>query len=405
MAHSTNTSRVLFLVTLCLVAGATTSSQSASGPSAPSQLQDAAKELSAGKLDLAERDLQSVLRSNPDDYRALDLLGVVRVLQHQDSKAEELFEQVVKVKPDFSPGHAHLGLLYFRLGRTQDALRELRQALRLDPDRTDAAGALVHILQDQAKTESQSGDWDGALRCLIEARRYAPDNADVQYELGIVAQKLSLIDDEIEAFQQTLKLRKDDALARFYLGFALMGRARYDDARQQFSQYVELRPDDASGYGALGMALAALGRSEEARAQFERSIALAPTQSESYYRLGLLDLDAGDYDRAAQDLHKALEVKPNDAGALTALGRVQFEQKHYPEAISLLQRAVSQDDSLQEAHYYLGLTLARMGRKQESNEQLEIAARLEQEHNESGRHLLRLIKPGDPGKQEPNSPQ
>jgi tetratricopeptide (TPR) repeat protein len=84
---------------------------------------------------------------------------------------------------------------------------------------------------------------------------------------------------------------------------------------------------------------------------------------------------------------------------------VQFEQKHYPEAISLLQRAVSQDDSLQEAHYYLGLTLARMGRKQESNEQLEIAARLEQEHNESGRHLLRLIKPGDPGKQEPNSPQ
>jgi tetratricopeptide (TPR) repeat protein len=330
MPPSINTSRALFLVILCFVTGAASLSQTASRQSAPSQLLDAAKELSAGKLDQAEQDLQSVLRSNPGDYRALDLLGVVRVLQHQEAKAEELFEQVVKAKPDFAPGHAHLGLLYLHLGRTQDALPELQQALRLDPGRTDVAGALAHILRDQAQAASKSGDWNGALNFLLEARKYAPENADVQYEFGIAAQKLSLYDDAIEAFQQTLKLRKNDALALFYLGFALMDRARTDDARQQFAQYVELRPDDPSGHGALGMALAALGQSEDARAQFERSIALAPTQSESYYRLGLLDLDAGDYDRAALNLRKVLENKPNDAGALTALGKVDFEQKHYP---------------------------------------------------------------------------
>jgi hypothetical protein len=55
-----------------------------------------------------------------------------------------------------------------------------------------------------------------------------------------------------------------------------------------------------------------------------------------------------------------------------------------------LQQAVSQDDSIQQAHYYLGLTLARMGRKQESGEQLEIATQLDQERKERGRHLLRL---------------
>lgn len=388
-----------------MVTCAASSSQNAVRPSESSKLQDAAKELSAGKLESAEKDLQSVLRSNPEDYLALDLLGVVRVLQHEEAKAEELFEQVVKANPDFAPGHAHLGLLLLKLGRTQDALGELRQALRLDPGRADAAGAFVHILQDQAMAASESGDWNGALNFLIEARQFAPDNADVQFEFGMVAQKLSLVDDEIEAFQQTLKLRKNDALALFYLGFALMGRARYDDARQQFAQYVELRPDDASGHGALGMTLAALGQSVDARVQFERSIALDPTQSESYYRLGLIDLDAGDYERAAHDLHTALEHKPNDAGALAALGRVEFEQKHYPEALSILKQAVSQDNSLQEGHYYLGLTLARMGRKQESNEELEIASRLEQERKESGRHLLRLTRPADPGKQEPISPQ
>jgi tetratricopeptide (TPR) repeat protein len=405
MPASTNTSRVLLFVILSCVTGAACLCQIASREPTPSQLQDAAKELSAGKLDQAEQDLQSVLRSNPGDYRALDLLGVVRVLDHQEAKAEDLFEQVAKAKPDFAPGHAHLGLLYLQLGRAQDAVPELQQALRLDPGRADATAALVHIFEGQADEASKSGDWNGALGLLMEARKYAPDNADVEYEFGVVAHKLSLDDDAIEAFQQTLKLRKNDALALYNLGFALMARARFDDARQQFAQYIEVRPDDASGHCALGMALAALERSEEARAQFERSIALSSTQSESYYRLGLLDLDAGDYDAASRDLHTALEHKPNDAGALTALGRVEFEQKHYPEALSLLQQAMDQDDSLQEAHYYLGLTLARMGRKQESDEQLGIAARLEQEQKERSRNMLRIRKPDDPGKQEPDSPQ
>ncbi|HTB98455.1 MAG TPA: tetratricopeptide repeat protein [Terracidiphilus sp.] len=380
-------------------------SQATERTSELSQLQTAANELSAGKLDQAERDLDSVLASSPEDYRALDLLGVVRVLQHRQADAETLFERVVKTKSDFAPGHAHLGLLYLQLGRTQDAVPELIEALQLDRTRTDVASALAHILQDEAKAASASGGWDKALNLLIEARKYAPDNPDVEYEFGVAAQKLSLYDDAIEAFQRTLKVRKDDALAMYYLGFALMDRARYDDALQQFARYIELRPEDPAGHGAMGMALAGLGRSEEARSQFERSIALAPALGESYYRLGLLDLDAGDYDRATQDLHAALEHKPNDAGVLVALGKVEFEQKHYPEAITLLQQVISQDDSAQEAHYYLGLTLARMGRKEESSEQLEISARLEQQRKERGRHLLRLNKSDDLEQKEPAAPQ
>jgi tetratricopeptide (TPR) repeat protein len=405
MRVSILTSRVVFLVGLCVVACAASSAQTASRQSVQAKLQEAANELSAGKVDQAEQNLQSVLRSTPGDYRALDLLGVARVLQHQEAKAQELFEQVVKAKPDFAPGHAHLGLLYLRLGRPQDALPELRQALLLAPGRKDAADALVLIQEDRAKTASESGDWNSALNSLIEARKYAPDNADVQYDFGRAAQKLLLIDDAIDAYKQTLRLRSNDALAMFYLGFALMDRARYDDARQQFAQYVVLRPDDPSGYGALGMALAALGRSDEARPQFEKSVALDPKQTESYYRLGLLDLDAGDYDHAALNLNRVLEVKPNDAGALTALGKANFEQKHYPEAAVLLQHAIGQDDSLQEAHYYLGLSLARLGRKQESSEQLDIAARLEHERKERGMHVLRLNKPDDSGKQDTDDPQ
>ena len=56
-----------------------------------SLLQDAAQAITAGKLNRAESDLQSVLRAAPEDYRALDLLGVVRVLQRRETEAAEQF--------------------------------------------------------------------------------------------------------------------------------------------------------------------------------------------------------------------------------------------------------------------------------------------------------------------------
>ncbi len=143
---------VLLVSSLMPVAQVSTPSSTAS------LLQDAAQAMTAGKLTRAETDLQTVLRTAPDDYRALDLLGVVRVLQHRDAEAEQLFRRAVQKKADFAPAHAHLGLLYFQKGRADDAVPKLREALRIDSARTDASDALVHILRDQSKTAAAAGD-------------------------------------------------------------------------------------------------------------------------------------------------------------------------------------------------------------------------------------------------------
>lgn len=359
-----------------------------------SLLQDAAQAISAGKLDQAESELQTVLRSAPDEFHALDLLGVIRILQHREPQAEELFSKVVQKNPNFAPGRAHLGLLYLEMGRSQEAVSQLREAVRIDPARTDAAGALVHILQDQSQAAVDAGDLDKALALLNEARGYAPDNADVQFGFGMLALRVSLQQDAVEAFQRTLQLRRNDSLAIYNLGRAFMELSKFDDARQQFAEYVKIRPDDPSGYCALGMTFAALERSQEARVEFERSIELAPAQTESYYRLGLLELQSRELDAASSHLHQVLDREPTNAPALTALGKVAFEQRRYTEAIPLLQQAIISDSAMREAHYYLGLAFAHTGHKQESEQQLEIATRLEHEEAEHRRSVWRISDPG-----------
>jgi tetratricopeptide (TPR) repeat protein len=354
------------------------------------QLQSAGQSLASGNLERAEDELQSVLRTSPDQYRALDLLGVVRVLQKRETDAESLFLRVVHIKPDFASGHAHLGLLYLQIGQSGRAIQELKAAVRLDPARTDAADALVHIWREQARAAVAAGTPGGALASLIDARKLAPDNPDVQFEFGMVALQMSLFQDAVGAFEKTLDLRKGDPLALYGLGRAFMGLSRFEDARRQFASYVAVRPDDSAGHSGLGMTLAALERVPEARAQFEESIALRPEQTESYFRLGLIGLDAQDLDSAARNLRLALAHAPKHSGALTALGRVEFARKHYADAASLLERAIALDDSFGQAHYYLGLTYARMGRKAESDRQLEIAVQLEEQESQRLRTTIKI---------------
>jgi len=367
----------------------------AQGPpgDAASLLQDAGRAMAAGDLASAEEKLQWILHRSPDNYRALDLLGILRAQQQRNSEALQIFQRVIKSKPDYANAHIDLGLLYTQMGEAEKAAAQLEEGLRLAPERTDATAALARALRDEARSGSGS-DPEKALSLLLRARNLVPDNPDVLFDLGMVELRMSLFPDAIEAFHQALKSRSDDAQAIYGLGRAFMELAKFLDAHGQFVRYVAMRPDDASGHYALVMSSAALQLAPEARSEFQKSIALQPVQTESYFRLGLLDLDAKDYRVAEQNFQHVLGRDPKHAGALAALGRAKLETKEYDEAADLLQRAIVCDDSLREAHYYLGLTYALVGRKEDSDQQLQIATQLEKQATERQRTVFKIIDPG-----------
>ena len=357
-------------------------------------LRNAVRFLSAGNLNNAEAELQSVLKSSPNEYRARDLLGVVRVLQHREIDAETLFQQAIQNRADFASAHAHLGRLYAQTGRDVDAIPELQTALRLDPNRTDASDALLQLFRQHAKEAEISGDLKQSLGLLIEARKLAPKNPDVQFEFASAAFKMSLLQDAVDGFREALSQRRDDALAIYELGRAYGGLGRLEEARQEFEHYVVLRPDDPSGYCSLGITFAALDQPAEARIQFRKSIALAPEQTEAYFRLGNLELRTNDLDSARTHLKHTLDRDPDHAGGLSALGQLEFSQKHYSEAADLLLRAVSLDDSLLEAHYYLALSYGRLGQKADSDREFERVSQLQKLDVEKRRSLWnRLVLP------------
>jgi tetratricopeptide (TPR) repeat protein len=378
-----------------LIAPARLSAQSEVEPSSGNLalIKDAAQSIAAGDLTRAESTLNIVLGTAPDDFRALNLLGIVRAQQQRNTDAEKLFKRAIELKPDFASAHVSLGMLYVQMSKPDESIPQFQEALRLDPSRTDARASLVNVWRDQAHAAVSQNNPEKALSFLLQARKTSPKDADVLYDFGMVALRMSLLPDAVQAFHDVLDLRKDDARALYALGRAQMAQVNYEDARATFDRYLQLHPSDASGHYALGMTLEALQRSAEARSQFEKSIELQPAQTESYFQLGRIDLEAGDLQTADEQFNRVLKRDSHHAGALASMGQLKFQRKDYAQALELLERAVAADDSLREAHYYLGMTYARMNRKDDSDKELAIAARLEHEEVERHQNVLRIIDP------------
>jgi tetratricopeptide (TPR) repeat protein len=358
-------------------------------------LRSAAQFLVQGDLKHAEDDLQLVLADDPENYRALNLLGIIRAQQSRREDAEALFEKVIRVKPQYAGGHVSLGLLYYEMGHADQAISELESALEIEPGREDASKPLVQLLRDQARTALKRKDLEKSLSCLMRAKKVAPNDPELEYEFGIVALRMSLYEDARLAFEQVLTSRPADANSIYALGRAQMGLGKIPATRELFEKYVQLRPEDPTGHFGLGLVLRMLEMTEEARTEFQRSIELQPDQTEAYVQLGFLDLDGGDLEQSANRFQSALARAPQNAGALLGLGRIRFQRKDYSKALDFLLAALAADSSIREVHYYLGLTYARLGKSGESAEQMEIASQLEREDLDRHRIILKLLDPVD----------
>ena len=67
--------------------------------------------------------------------------------------------------------------------------------------------------------------------------------------------------------------------------------------------------------------------------------------------------------------------------------------RRYAEAELLLRRAIQLNPRAVKANYQLGMLLARTGRREEADKQLELAKSLREEDDAASRLQLRLLDP------------
>ena len=260
--------------------------------------------------------------------------------------------------------------------RYPEAMDSFEAVLSRDLQNGEARQGELAAATALALEARRAGNQQAALACLEHAREHLPDDATLLTDLGIQAQLVHELKLAGEALEGALRLQPNDPAATYALARVETDRQQFPAAEPHMRAYLAMRPDDASAHFGLGHLLYMEQRLEEARAEFERSIVLQPVQTESYYQLGQMDLDAHRDAEAAANFEKTLGRDPHHGGALTGMGIVAYRAKEFEAARGRLTAAVASAPEYQPAHYYLGLTLARVGDKAASHRELAIATQL-----------------------------
>jgi len=103
----------------------------------------------------------------------------------------------------------------------------------------------------------------------------------------------------------------------------------------------------------------------------------------AWMNLGVLVGDRGDKDERLKLLRHARELDHNDAKVLLNLATANYENGDFDSAEALILQVLQQDGELVEAHYSLGVVLAKIGRASEARAAFATALELDPNHWQS----------------------
>jgi tetratricopeptide (TPR) repeat protein len=324
----------------------------------------------------AESLLRPYLAAHPNDPEALTLLGQLRIDQGDQPGAEKQLLSALTASPNSIVANLAMGDLLLSMHRNPEAMDRFETVLAIARANPNARHGEIAAATELALTARRSGHPEVALEVLQHARTKLPDDPDLLLELGIQATELYLYPVAEEALNAARNLRPGDPGTLYALARMETERQHLQTAETDFRVYLAAQPNDASAHFGLGHVLAMQQRTADARAEFERSIQLQPVQTESYYQIGQLELEAHHDAEADALFHKALERDPTHGGSLTGLGVLAFRAKDYVKAEQYLAAAEKTALNYGPAHYYRGLALAHLGRKDEGDAELREAIKL-----------------------------
>ncbi len=274
-----------------------------------------------------------------------------------------------KAPAETAEWHVGKGLEAMKNNRYQEAIREFRAALALNP------GLVVRAQFPLAVALFGVQDLPEARQELERIRAKTGNDPNLAYYLGRIDFMEGKIDDAIRNLTVAASAPPFPD-ADYYLGYAYF--KKHDTARAEdwLKKAAKLAPQDFRVQERLALLYKAMGRNEESAKAFALSDELHKHDVEAT--------------AAALDCGRALDTTPlaeartvcqklydaQDVSKLVTLGTIYGNHGDYAEALEPFRRAVELEPDSYELQYNLGLTLFRLKRYAEARAPLEAAMAL-----------------------------
>ena len=318
--------------------------------------------------------------------------------------AEAEYREALRVAPEWAEAMVNLGIIYNRLGKTDDALGVFNRAAEINPK---LLGAQLNI----AITHFRTKRFREAEPPLRRALAIEPENRQA---LGLLVLTLFAMEQYNEVTilgERVLKANPTDAPTLEVTGRAYLKLRRYADAVPVLERYTTINPNaeilmllgearDNAGdteaalrdfrsalsvsgssppaelHFAMGYVLWKLRKYDEAESAFRSEIARNPDHPRSIYYLGNIAVVRGDWKTALPLLEKAAAAMPQSFDAHYDFGKALLREGQVAQAASELQKAVAINAKNSGAHYQLALVYRQMKKEEEAQREFSLAREL-----------------------------
>jgi tetratricopeptide (TPR) repeat protein len=351
----------------------------------------------ANRIPDAEKVLAGALKKNPKDLEALLQRGELYLAAGKADLAETDVNQVLRLMPDAPEAHYVAAKMHQTRGAVLRYRQELNEALKLNPFllpvRTEMAQTLIASNQAKAALDliNATPEPQRELVPVLIQRNWA------FWALGDLQQMRKGIDLALSKERSTEPLLQD-GLWKLRQGNATGARASLEEAlklnpsdiraleglRQTYGkqgtealkrvkELAAQHPKSAPIHQFLGVLQLTSGEKEQARAAFAAAKQADPQLISADMPLVQLDLMDGKLDDARIKLQSVVNAKGNDPVARLWLGQVEYMKGNHQAAIDHFRKVVEADPENTQALNNLAYLLSEFANR--PDEALKLAQR------------------------------
>lgn len=193
-----------------------------------------------GNLAAAQDAYRKILKSDPKNFDALHLLGVL-LSEQGSAEGLDLMKRAVALKPDFKDAQQNLGNAFMRFGRLADAEPHFRRAAALAPNDANAANNLgAVLLRREIYAESETH--------VRRALALEPEHSGALRNMGALLEIGGQAEAALGYYDRILARHPQDRETRYQRAGSLLSQGRFAEG------WVELvwRFQRREGYGMYG---------------------------------------------------------------------------------------------------------------------------------------------------------
>ena len=291
-----------------------------------------------GRVSEGIADLDEALRRRPNHLPFyFTRASIYTYYANQPDKAIDDLNVCCKGEPD-NPGYFHeRGYARERGGFYDVALRDYDRALTLDNSRDQThhrRGIVLHYL----------GRPEDAVESLTNALNLKPDFPTYLWDRAQVEQVAGLTEEAAEDYQKVTELQPNRKDAYIRWGKMLQRLGQREESVAALTAYLDGHPDDLLVLGHRADLYRELGRYKEAVADFTRALDDPVAGPGAHWGRGWCYLSLEEPEKAEQDGRDGLKKEGSSFRMEALIGQALLDQKRTKEAYDVLEQCAQRAD-------------------------------------------------------------